>query len=93
MDPRVAAEFVEAQIGPVLTHDRTYGTNLEHALERSIDEYPTNAGSSLPAYPHETERALELINADLDIPEVRLAIQLACRLRRGGTDDADAAPR
>jgi hypothetical protein len=82
VDPRVAAAFVEQQIGPLVAHDREHGTHFARELERSLDEFAATTGAAGPIDGHETRRALEMVPADLEVPEVRLAIQVALRLRK-----------
>ena len=75
IDPVTAAEFVRGQIGSLLDYDREHGTGLADALERALDGFPHGAASGL------RDHALELLEADLEVPETRLAVQLALRLR------------
>jgi sugar diacid utilization regulator len=87
VDPRRALEFVRSYTGALLAYDRDHGTNLADTLELSLD-FPRRDDAARASYMHRNTfrrhlaHALELVQADLNDPDERLAVHVALRLRR-----------
>jgi purine catabolism regulator len=86
VDARAATSFVHEQLAVLAAHDREHGTNLLRVLELALDHHDRNAAARAAFMHRNTFRrqlrnALELIDADLDCPEERLALHLALKLR------------
>jgi hypothetical protein len=102
LDRSRALTFAKGCIGRLVTHDGEYGTDLANVLELALD-FPRRDDAARAAYMHRNtfrrhlRHALELVDADLEDPEDRLALHMALRLRRlvdarehpgGGANDA-----
>jgi hypothetical protein len=87
LDRRRAQAFVRGRIGRLLHHDQDHGTDLAHVLELALD-FPRRDDAARASYMHRNTfrrrltQALELIDADLNDPDDRLALHVALRLRR-----------
>jgi DNA-binding PucR family transcriptional regulator len=87
VDAGVATSFVHEQLAVLAAHDREHGTTLLRVLELALDHHDRSAAARA-AFMHrntfrrQLRKALELIDADLDRPEERLALHLAFKLRR-----------
>ena len=87
LDARSAIAFVEAQLAPLAAYDLEHGTTLERVLELALD-HEDRATAARAAFMHRNTfrrqlgKARELLEADLDAPEERLAVHVALKLRR-----------
>lgn len=83
---RQPGTFAERQLAGLAGYDREHGTNLQHVLELALDHGNRNVAARA-AFMHRNtfrrklRKALELVDADLDCPEERLALHLALKLR------------
>lgn len=97
LDVRDATAFVQEQLASLADHDREHGTSFLLVLEMALDHHDRNA-AALAAFMHrntfrrQLRKALELIDADLDCPEERLALHLALKVRALGHGRADLRP-
>jgi sugar diacid utilization regulator len=87
LDPRHASAFVEGQLASLWAYDHDHGTNLQRVLELALDHDNRNTAARAAFMHRNTFRrqlgkALELIDADLDCPEERLALHVALKMRR-----------
>ncbi|HSI80918.1 MAG TPA: helix-turn-helix domain-containing protein [Solirubrobacterales bacterium] len=86
LDRRDVSAFVHGQLARVQAYDQEHGTDLQHVLELALDHESRN-DASRAAFMHrntfrrQLDRALELIDVDLDSPEQRLALHLALKVR------------
>lgn len=86
LDPRDVSAFVHGQLARLQAYDQEHGTDLRRVLELALDHESRN-DASRAAFMHrntfrrQLERALELIDVDLDSPEQRLALHLALKVR------------
>lgn len=97
LDARHAYSFIQGQLARLVAHDRENGTDLQHVLELALDHYNRNAAADAAFMHRNTFRrklrtALDLVDADLDCPEDRLALHLALKLRARG-DPTNGTPR
>jgi hypothetical protein len=82
-----ALSFVEDCIGRLVTYDRDHGTELANVLELALD-FPHRDDAARAAYMHRNtfrrhlKHALEIVSADLEDPDDRLALHVALRLGR-----------
>lgn len=82
-----AHSFVSQWIGPLLAYDDRQGSTLANTLALAL-EYPTLDDAARAAFMHRNtfrrhlQLALELIHADLEDPDQRLALHLALKLHR-----------
>jgi DNA-binding PucR family transcriptional regulator len=89
LDVSDATAFVQEQLAAVAAYDREHGTKLLRVLELALDHPDRNAAARAAFMHRNTFRrqlrtALELIDADLDCPEERLALHLALKMRALG---------
>ena len=89
LDDCDATAFVQEQLAGLAAYDREHGTNLLRVLELALDHRDRNAAARAAFMHRNTFRrqlrtALELIGADLDCPEERLALHLALKMRALG---------
>jgi sugar diacid utilization regulator len=103
LDRGRARAFVIKRIGRLLAHDGAHGTDLGLTLELALD-YPLRDEAARQASMHrntfrrQLRHALDLVDADADDPDDRLALHVALRLARllglaaGRTTDAAARP-
>ena len=89
LDDRDATAFVQEQLAGLAAYDREHGTNLLRVLELALDHRDRTAAARAAFMHRNTFRrqlrtALELIDADLDCPEERLALHLALKMRALG---------
>lgn len=89
LDPRRVSAFVQGQLADLQAYDQEHGTNLQHVLELALDHESRN-NAARAAFMHrntfrrQLDRALELIDVDLESPEERLALHLALKVRALG---------
>lgn len=87
LDRRRAQAFVRGRLGRLPHHDQDHGTDLAHVLELALD-FPRRDDAARASYMHRNTfrrrltQALELIDADLNDPDDRLALHVALKLRR-----------
>jgi hypothetical protein len=89
LDARDATAFVQEQLAGLAAYDREHGTSLLRVLELALDLPDRNAAARAAFMHRNTVRrqlrtALDLIDADLDCPEERLALHLALKMRALG---------
>lgn len=79
--------FVEQCVGKVIAYDKQHGSTLTETLELAL-EYPRRDDAARAAYMHRNtfrrrlQQALDLVDADLDDCDQRLAVHVALRLHR-----------
>jgi sugar diacid utilization regulator len=89
LDPRHVSAFVQGQLAGLQAYDHEHGTNLQRVLELALDHDSRN-NAACAAFMHrntfrrQLDRALELVEVDLDSPEERLALHLALKMRALG---------
>ena len=89
LDPRHVSAFVQGQLADLQAYDHEHGTNLQRVLELALDHDSRN-NAARAAFMHrntfrrQLDRAVELIDVDLDSPEERLALHLALKIRAPG---------
>lgn len=81
------ASFARSHIGVLLDFDRDHGTDLAGQLERARDAQAARAlaldgVSTGPAWTSPVARALELVAANINDPDERLALHLALKAAR-----------
>ncbi|WP_214368127.1 PucR family transcriptional regulator [Pseudonocardia sp. H11422] len=87
LDRRRARAFVRGRLRRLLRHDLDHGTDLAHVLELALD-FPRRDEAARASYMHRNtfrrhlRQALELVEADLEDPDDRLALHMAIKLRR-----------
>jgi hypothetical protein len=86
LDARDATAFVQEQLAVLAAHDREHGTTLLRVLELALDHPDRNAAARAAFMHRNTFRrqlrtTLDLLGADLDCPEERLALHLALKMR------------
>lgn len=89
LDARDATAFVQEQLAVLAAHDREHGTTLLRVLELALDHPDRNAAARAAFMHRNTFRrqlrtALDLVAADLDCPDERLALHLALKMRALG---------
>jgi len=78
--------FVEETIGPLIRYDRQHDADLVRTIEAYLREHGSNTRAAQALFVHRNtlanrlERIAEVLNADLDDPETRLALHLALKL-------------
>lgn len=88
VSPSVLAQYVEAQIGPLLTYDREHGTQLTKTLEVYLAENQSKQHTSNVLYIHRQtlyyrlEQIEQLLGKDWDSPVRRLALETALSAHR-----------
>jgi DNA-binding PucR family transcriptional regulator len=97
LDVRDATAFVQEQLAGLAGYDREHGTSLLRVLELALDHPDRNAAARAAFMHRNTFRrqlrtALDLIGADLDCPEERLALHLALKMRALGRGSAQLRP-
>jgi hypothetical protein len=81
-----ATRFVEDRLGRLIAWDRQHGTDLLRVLEAALDA-PRHDEAARRCYMHRNtfrrhlRQAMELLRAELDDPQVRLAVHVALKLR------------
>jgi len=86
LDARSARQFVEDQVGRLAAYDRRHGTSLERVLELALD-HDDRGTAAEAAFMHrntfrrQLRKARELLGADLECPEERIAVHLALKMR------------
>lgn len=86
LDPRHVSAFVQGRLAGLEVYDHEHGTNLQRVLELALDHDSRN-DAARAAFVHrntfrrQLDRALELVDVDLDSPEERLALHLALKMR------------
>jgi len=89
LDPRRVSAFVQDQLERLQAYDREHGTNLQRVLELALD-HDSRKSAARAAFMHrntfrrQLDRALELIDVNLDVPGERLALHLALKMRSLG---------
>lgn len=84
---RRALAFVHQRLGSLLRHDRDHGTDLTHVLELALD-FSGREQAARESHRHRNtfrrhlKQALQLVDADLDSPDDRLALHVAIKLWR-----------
>lgn len=87
VNPARAQSFVNQWVGALLAYDKRHGTSLASTLELAL-ENPRRDEAARAAFMHRNtfrrrlQQALELISADLDDPDQRLALHVALKLHR-----------
>jgi sugar diacid utilization regulator len=87
LETRRAQAFVHGSLGRLLHYDVDHGTDLAHVLEVALD-FPRRDEAARASYMHRNTfrrhltQARELVDADLEDPDDRLALHVALRLRR-----------
>jgi PucR C-terminal helix-turn-helix domain len=87
LDRQPALAFLDGTIGGLLRHDADRGSDLAHILELALD-FPRRDDAAHAGYMHRNtfrrrlNHALELVEADLEDPDDRLALHVALKLRR-----------
>lgn len=87
LDRSRAVSFAKGCIGRLLTYDSDNRTDLANVLELALD-FPRRDDAAHAGYMHRNtfrrhlKHAVELVDADLEDPEDRLALHVALRLRR-----------
>lgn len=87
VSPARAQSFVNQCVGALLAYDERHGTSLASTLELAL-ENPRRDEAARAAFMHRNtfrrrlQQALELIGADLDDPDQRLALHVALKLHR-----------
>jgi hypothetical protein len=87
ISPARAHSFVAQCVGPLIAYDERHGSNLQATLELAL-EYPRRDDAARAAFMHRNtfrrrlQQALELVDADLDDPDQRLALHVALKLHR-----------
>lgn len=87
VSPPSARAFVNQCVGRLTEHDRRHGSSLTHTLELAL-QHPRRDDAARAAFMHRNtfrrrlQQALELIDADLDDPDQRLALHVALKLQR-----------
>lgn len=82
------ARFYEETLGPLVRYDTAHGTELVHTLEVFYQENANASQSARTLHVHRNtlsyrlQRIVEITGLDLDQPEARLALQMACKYRR-----------
>jgi PucR C-terminal helix-turn-helix domain len=82
-----ARRFVRDRLGPVIRWDREHRTDLTRVLEAALD-FPRHDQAAARCFMHRNtfrrhlRHATLLLGADLEDPDVRLALHLAVKLRR-----------
>jgi hypothetical protein len=96
--------FVEERLGTLIAWDRDHRSDLLRVLEAALD-FPRHDRAASRCYMHRNtfrnrlKQATDVLGDDLEDPDVRLAVHVALKLRRGlavpGTTSARrrAAPR
>lgn len=86
LETRQAAAFIEEQLDTLAAYDHEHGTDLLRVLELALDHHNKNTAAHA-AFMHrntfrrQLRKALELIDADIESPEERLALHLALKMR------------
>lgn len=86
LDAEQAQTFVQGQLARVAAYDRENGTDLQRVLELALDCDNRNDAAHAAFMHRNTFRrrlrtALDLVDANLERPEERLALHLALKLR------------
>jgi len=88
VSPAVLAQYVEAQIGPLLAYDREHGTQLTKTLEVYLAENLSKQQTANALYIHRQtlyyrlEQIGQLLGNDWDSPDRRLALETALSAHR-----------
>ncbi|HWT23131.1 MAG TPA: helix-turn-helix domain-containing protein, partial [Solirubrobacteraceae bacterium] len=86
--PADARGFVEDRLGPLMAWDREHGSDLLRVLEAALD-FPRHDRAASRCFMHRNtfrhrlKQATDVLEADLEDPDVRLALHVALKLRRG----------
>jgi DNA-binding PucR family transcriptional regulator len=87
-DPELLAELVEQTVAPLVSYDRTKGTDLTLTLETYLDENtsPTRTATALHTHPqtvrYRLSRIEDITGLRMDTAEGRLRLLLGLRARR-----------
>lgn len=89
LDRRWAAQYVRDRIGRLMDFDRAHGTDLAGTLEQALSHGRLSEAARAERVHRNTFRrhlrhAVDLVAADLDDPDDRLALQLALTVRHLG---------
>jgi hypothetical protein len=90
-----ARRFVGDRLGPLMRWDREHRTDLTRVLEAALD-FPRHDQAAARCFMHRNtfrrhlRHATLLLGADLEDPDVRLALHLAVKLRRTLADSGRA---
>lgn len=82
-----ARAFVDQCVGRLTEHDKRHGSSLAHTLELAL-QHARRDDAARAAFMHRNtfrrrlQQALELVDADLDDPDQRLALHVALKLQR-----------
>jgi sugar diacid utilization regulator len=86
--PADARRFVEERLGALIAWDREHRTDLLRVLEAALD-FPRLDHAASRCFMHRNtfrnrlKQATDLLGGDLEDPDLRLAIHVALKLRRG----------
>jgi hypothetical protein len=88
-----ARRFVRERLGPLMRWDREHRTDLTRVLEAALD-FPRHDQAAARCFMHRNtfrrhlRQATLLLGADLEDPDVRLALHLAVKLQRALADSS-----
>jgi len=82
-----ALGFVDEQLGPLIVWDREHRTDLLPVLEAALDfprhdQVASRCFLHRNTFRHRLRQATDVLGDDLQDPEARLAVHVACKLRR-----------
>jgi hypothetical protein len=83
-----ARMFVEDRLGALIAWDRTHGSDLVGVLEAALD-FPRHDQAARRCFMHRNtfrhrlRQATAMLGHDIEDPDVRLAVHVALKLRRG----------
>ena len=83
-----ARVFVEDRLGALIAWDRAHGSDLVGVLEAALD-FPRHDHAARRCFMHRNtfrhrlRQATEILGHDIEDPDVRLAVHVALKLRRG----------
>jgi DNA-binding PucR family transcriptional regulator len=93
-----ARGFVDERLGALIAWDREHRSDLLRVLEAALD-FPRHDRAASRCYMHRNtfrnrlKQATDLLGDDLDDPDVRLAVHVALKLRRGLTTHGEPRSR
>ncbi len=93
-----ARDFVEDRLGALIAWDREHRSDLLRVLEAALD-FPRHDHAASRCFMHRNtfrhrlKRATDVLGDDIEDPDVRLAVHVALKLRRGLARPASRAQR
>ena len=93
-----ARGFVEERLGALIAWDREHRSDLLRVLEAALD-FPRHDRAASRCYMHRNtfrnrlKQATDVLGDDLEDPDVRLAVHVALKLRRGLATHGETRPR